>query len=791
MKAWAANDDHLELAVQVLALRGMDTSIAKCVGTENLRRLRMTIRGAVQGVGFRPFVYRLAAELGLTGWVGNTSEGVTIEAEGPEAELRDFLARIPREKPALAFLHGLEASFLDARGYTGFVIRESIAAEQTAIILPDIATCADCLAEILDPHNRRYRYPFTNCTHCGPRFSIVTGLPYDRPNTTMKKFPMCPACLAEYKDPHNRRFHAQANACPECGPQLEWWNSAGAVTGKREEALFAAATALREGKIIAVKGIGGFQLMVNARDEAAVQRLRLRKRREEKPFALMVADVAMARRECEVSALEETLLRSPEAPIVLLKRRHGAGVAPGVAPWNPLLGIMLPTSPLHHLLLAQLNFPVVATSGNISDEPICIEEKEALMRLGSIADGFLVHDRPIARHVDDSVARVMLGRESILRRARGYAPLPVFLGRAGASYLAAGGHLKNTVAFSLKDQAFISQHIGDLETPGARAAWDKVVGDFNSMYALKPAGIACDLHPGYASTAFAGGSGYPVTRVQHHYAHVLACMQENELDGTALGVAWDGTGYGLDGTIWGGEFLRVTAGGFERAAHFRTFALPGGEKAVQEPRRAALGLLYEIFADALFDRKDIPTLRAFSEYEMRILRSMLARNIQAPRTSSAGRLFDAVASILGLRHCAAFEGQAAMELEFVAQGAVTEEMYPFLALAVPGAPSCIDWEPMMHAMLQDMQREISTGIVACKFHNTLVETIVAMAVAAGEERVVLSGGCFQNEMLVRKAVQRLSQEGFRPYWHQRVPPNDGGIALGQLAAVLRLQAKEA
>jgi len=759
--------------------------------SDALQRVRVSIHGAVQGVGFRPFVYRLATELGLTGWVSNSSQGVAIEAEGEFSRIADFLHRLEVEKPPRASIHGLEYWQLDPVGYERFEIRPSEAeGEKTVLVLPDIATCGDCLAEVLDPADRRYGYPFTNCTNCGPRFSIIEALPYDRANTTMRRFAMCDQCREEYENPSNRRFHAEPNACPRCGPRLELWDGEGKVLACREEALKNAAEAVRRGRILALKGLGGFQLVVDARDDEAVRALRRRKGRAEKPFALMYPSLKTVEADCEVDDLERRLLCSPESPIVLLHRRGaeedgprrgGFPIAPAVAPRNPYLGVMLPYTPLHHLFMRRAGCPVVATSGNLSEEPICTNEEEAPERLHGIADLFLVHNRPIARHVDDSIVRVMLGRELMLRRARGYAPLPIQVKGPLPPLLAVGGHLKNTIAASVGDMVFLSQHIGDLETVQAYDAFRRVTASFLDLYALQPVAIACDAHPDYLSSRFAERDGLPVRRVQHHHAHVLACMGDNDLTGELLGVSWDGTGYGLDGTVWGGEFLQVTGTAFERVAHFRAFRLPGGETAVKEPRRAALGLLFEIFKDALFDMDELDPLGAFSPQALRVLHGMLSRGVNAPRTTSAGRIFDAVASIAGLRQETQFEGQAAMELEYALEGVQTEETYPF-HFREADAPQIIDWEPMVREILAQVRGRIPAAHIAARFHNTLAEMIIAVARRARQERVVLSGGCFQNRYLTERAVKRLQAEGFRPYWHQRVPPNDGGIALGQILA---------
>ena len=807
-------------------------------------RLKIAVRGAVQGVGFRPHIFRLASELGLRGWVKNSSQGVFLEVEGLPAALEGFRLRLESEKPPRSFIQSLEASWLDAAGYAGFEIRESEAGgDKTALVLPDIATCPDCLREISDPNNRRYRYPFTNCTNCGPRFSIIESLPYDRANTSMKAFTMCPQCQAEYDDPANRRFHAQPNACPVCGPHLELWecgdmsplSKRGHVRAlQNNDALQASAQAICEGKIVAVKGLGGFHLMVAASDDQAIGRLRERKHREEKPFALMFPSLERIRAECEVSSGEERLLRSPESPIVLLKKivNRKSQIMNAVAPGNPYLGAMLPYTPLHHLLMAELGFPVVATSGNLSDEPICTDEREAWERLARIADVFLVHNRPIVRHVDDSIVHVMLERELVLRRARGYAPLPIQFvvphptfghplparrgeGRGEGVVLAVGAHLKNAVALAVGDQVFISQHIGDLETEQAHAAFRHVITDFQTLYETKPQFIAADLHPDYLSTQFAreavaqasslefalpGAPGeQPVDKlkpelqlvgVQHHVAHVLSCMAENELSPPVLGVAWDGTGYGLDGAIWGGEFFLVTDEHVERIAHLRPFSLPGGDQAVKEPRRTALGLLYEWSEgdDDLLSHMQQKVAHGFSVDELATLMTMLGKKLNSPVTTSIGRLFDAVASLVNLRQQIRHEGQAAMELEFALDGIETDERY---ALSLVPRPSSLvlDWSPVIKAILSDAENGVKVGVISARFHNALVEAIIAVAKHAGQNRVVLSGGCFQNRYLSERAVRRLRAEKFRPYWHQRVPPNDGGIALGQVMAALRRKSK--
>jgi hydrogenase maturation protein HypF len=761
------------------------SKIPESEGPPESLRAKITVHGAVQGVGFRPFVYRLATQLRLNGWVLNSSQGVFIEVEGPLDLLQVFLARLEKEKPPLAIIQSLESSFLDIVGYQGFEIRYSDdTGPKTALILPDIAICSDCLRELFDPSNRRYRYPFTNCTNCGPRFSIIEELPYDRPNTSMRRFKQCPECDAEYHDPLNRRFHAQPNACATCGPHLELWDTSGKVLAYEDAALLNAAELIRQGKVVALKGIGGFQLICTAQEEEVAIRLRQRKRREGKPFALMYPALNQVSRDCLVSSLEERLLGSPESPIVLLMRHGGESIiAPSVAPGNRTLGVMLPYTPLHHLLMRELGVPVIATSGNLANEPICIDEFEALDRLKDIADFFLIHDRPIVRHVDDSIARVVCDREMVLRRARGYAPLPVRIKEPLPSVLAVGAQLKNTVALNVGRDVFISQHIGDLETTMALAAFHRTVADLPRLYEAQPELVACDLHPDYISTKYAASAHLTVQRVQHHWAHVLACMAENELEPPVLGVSWDGTGYGTDGTIWGGEFLVPVHDSFQRVAHFRQFRLPGGEMAVKEPRRTALAVLYEIWGQNGLEDGGLAPIAEFSKTELGLVRQMLAKGINAPVTSSAGRLFDAVAALVGIRQQVTFEGQAAMELESLIEPEVTA-VYPFELSN--GVPQNIDWAPMIGEILVDLRKGISQGAIAAKFHNTLADVIVEVARQVVTPKVVLTGGCFQNRYLLEQAVQRLSQAGFKPYWHQRVPPNDGGIALGQIAAAARV-----
>ncbi|UZQ56062.1 carbamoyltransferase HypF [Trichothermofontia sichuanensis B231] len=828
-------------------------------------RLAITIKGAVQGVGFRPFVYQLATALDLRGWVSNSAQGVEIEIAGPDDRLAEFLHRLQSEHPPHAWIQSLETRPLadltpagdisEAKGPRsglsvnpsrqspadpGFTIRPSQTGIKTALMLPDLATCPACLRELFDPHDRRYRYPFINCTHCGPRFSIIAGLPYDRAQTTMRAFTQCPQCQAEYDNPGDRRFHAQPNACPACGPQLAWWDRTGTVLAQGEAALQAAVSAIRQGAIVAIKGLGGFHLVVDAQQPEAIHRLRYRKQRPDKPFALMYPSLAAIQRDCEVSPLEARLLQSAQAPIVLLRRRGGrAQETDAIAPGNPYWGIMLPYTPLHHLLMADLQRPVVATSGNRSSEPICFEEKEAVARLGDLADYFLVHDRPILRPVDDAIVRVVAERELVLRRARGYAPLPIQntipassqwgqdtpvpVDQPATMGLALGADLKNTVALALGSQVFLSQHLGDLHNSATLTSQQQAIATLRQLYDAQLAWIACDLHPDYVSTHVAQQSvqpGQPLIRVQHHHAHIAACLAENQLMGPVLGVAWDGTGYGPDGTIWGGEFLIADRATYQRVAHLRSFGLPGGEAAVREPRRSAIGLLYELWGDAVFERDDLAPLRSFSPQEQILLRRMLQTGFNTPRTTSMGRLFDAVAALLDLCQIATFEGQAAMAVEF-AQGTVAK-IEPYLGweqlreagkrkkekgksagdapvgileqlkwvdpaatmspqVTMGGGESrwVVDWEPWIEGILADLQQGRPIVEIAARFHATLAATIVAVAARVGMPAVALSGGCFQNRVLTEQAIAGLQQAGFQPYWHRQIPPNDGGIALGQ------------
>lgn len=746
-------------------------------------RLRLAIFGVVQGVGFRPFVHGLARRIRLSGWVRNVGGGVVVEAEGERRLLAELEALIRDGAPAHALILGMEASWLKSQGGRGFHIVESEADEGAPpLVLPDLATCPECLREVLDPTERRFRYPFTNCTRCGPRFSIIEAVPYDRLRTTMKAFRMCADCRREFRDPVDRRHHAQPIACSRCGPRLSLTTAEGAVLAEEDDALRETVRALRAGRVVAVKGLGGYQLVARLGDRPTVERLRLAKRRGPKPFATMFPDISSVEKVCRVAATEHASLESSAAPIVLLARkRRGVGSAEHAAPGNPLLGVMLPTTPLHHLLLRDLGEPVVATSGNLADEPICIDDNEARRRLAGLAELFLAHDRAIIRHVDDSIVRVVAGREMVLRRARGFAPLPVLLPRPlPVPVMAHGADLKNAVAVGRGNLVMLGQHVGDLEHAPALEAHRAAVRDLPRLHQVHPAARAVDLHPGYHSSRIGEEAGGVVVRVQHHFAHALACLAENAVKPPALAVTWDGTGYGTDGTIWGGEFLIVEGDGYRRFAHLRPFPLTGGDAASREPRRAALGVLAAMGAQTVG-----PTVEAFSPEEHGPLVKAMQRGVNTAMTTSVGRLFDAVASLLGLRHQSRFEAEAAMELEWLAADARHDGKGHGMVLREgehPGTALVVDWEPCLHDLLDERVRGVSAGVLSARFHQALVDCIVEVAQRAGLRDVLLTGGCFQNAWLLQGAAEALRRDGRVAHWPQRVPPNDGGIALGQVLA---------
>jgi len=755
-------------------------------------RIHIAISGAVQGVGFRPFIYRLALENNLNGYVLNNSLGVFIEAEGEEKAVRSFLSRIENDKPPLAIILSMEHSFLDPAGYNSFMIKESEDTDEiSALILPDIAVCDDCLSEMFNSNDRRYLYPFINCTNCGPRFSIIESLPYDRPNTSMKIFELCSECRKEYEDPTNRRFHAQPTACPKCGPHISILDREGNTIYEKQDVLDCVSKLIKKGNIIALKGLGGYQLIVEASNYKAIKELRKRKHREQKPFALMFPDLESIKNVCNVSLAEQRALTSPAAPIVLLRRKSGfqntgSGISSYNAPNNPYLGVMLPYTPLHHLLMKELKNPIVATSANLSEEPICIDEKEALERLEGIADYFLINNRPIVRHVDDSIVRRMKGREMVMRRARGYAPLPVQLSAkqnnlSNEILLAVGGHLKNSIALRVKNNVFISQHIGDLSTEEANKTFKKVIDDFKTLYNATPDTIICDEHPEYVSTKYAYTLSPSASKIQHHYAHIAACRLENQIEGDALGVSWDGTGFGLDGTIWGGEFFISVERSYKHIGQFTQFPLPGGEIAIKEPRRSLAGLLFEIAGENFDVEYEDILLTHYSSKELSLIKNMLIKKINSPITSSAGRLFDGVSALLNICSKSSYEGQAAMLLEFAADN---NEHGNYSFEILNEEILLINWHPLIKELIIDIRNKIDSSKISAKFQNTLSVIISKVAEKTQKEKVILSGGCFQNVFLTERTIDLLQSKGFKVYWHQRVPPNDGGIALGQIAAYL-------
>ncbi len=745
-----------------------------------MERRAIAIQGTVQGVGFRPFVHRLASELRLGGFVKNQTGGVSIEVEGEGGPLDEFLAQLVSKLPSLAHIDEISWHRELSQGDRIFRIESS---EQVAsgqiLIPPDVATCEDCLAELFDPRDRRYRYPFLNCTNCGPRLTIVTGAPYDRERTTMASFPMCPACRAEYDDPANRRFHAQPTACPVCGPKLSALDGEGRKI-ETEDPLRWFAAAILAGKIGAMKGLGGYHLTCGAVDAEVVAELRRRKNRDEKPLAVMVADISSAKALCEMDAPEEELLTSWRRPIVLLRKRAISAAANEVAPGNPRLGVMLPYTPLHHLLLREVNgLPLVMTSGNRSDEPIVCEEAEAVETLRGICDLFLVHDRPIHVRCDDSVTRVIGGIESPVRRSRGYAPQPIALPiECAAPILAVGGQLKSAFALGNGSRAILSHHMGDLDHFKAFRAFARDIALYEELFDLKPRCIAHDLHPDYASTRYAQKRGIARIPIQHHHAHMASCMAEHGLNERVIGVTFDGTGFGTDGAIWGGEFLVGDYNGFERVAHLRYVAMPGGERAVREPWRMAATHLLDAKAECGEFAERI------SVTSMRLLQTMIQQKFNSPQTSSMGRLFDAVASLIGVHDRVSYEGQAAIMLETLAASVDVSGSYPFEISADPGGVWIVDARPIILSIVREIKSGIKKKYMARRFHSTIVEIVsdICSRVMKTTEicNAVLSGGTFMNELLAAEVSDRLTSQGFRVYRHRLVPPNDGGLCLGQL-----------
>jgi hydrogenase maturation protein HypF len=755
-------------------------------------RAQVVVGGIVQGVGFRPFVYRLAQDHQLAGWVLNSTQGVVIEVEGERDRIDHFLAELAVSPPPQALIERVETNFLPPIGHSSFVIEASREGDEFVLISPDICICADCLRELRDPRDRRHAYPFINCTNCGPRFTIISDIPYDRPKTTMRAFAMCPRCDREYHDPGDRRFHAQPNACPVCGPQVELLGDGDRLreATPQAEAIGTARRLLAEGAILAVKGLGGFHLACDATNARAVASLRERKQRVDKPFAVMSLDVETVRRYCEVSEGEAQLLEVPARPIVLLRRRHDSPIAREVAPGNDYTGVMLPYTPLHYLLLEGsgengAGFPpaLVMTSGNLSEEPIATGNEEALERLGPLADYFLLHNRDIYVRCDDSVTRLFRGREAVIRRSRGYAPFPVRLNLELEEVLASGAELKNTFCLTKGTYAFLSQHIGDMENYETYESYRSAIEHFRRLFRVEPRAVAHDLHPNYLATRYAlelaQAGGLRKVGVQHHHAHVVSCMAENGVNDKVIGVAFDGTGYGTDGHIWGGEFLLADYRRFRRLAHFKYVPLPGGEAAIRRPYRMAVSHLVSAFGE---EALDLP-LELWSRVhpaELALIRRMMATRVNSPLTSSCGRLFDAVSALLGVRGVVNYEGQAAIELEMLAAEGV-DEAYDWQRSSAH--PMVIDPAPLLRGVVSDLMRGVDTGVISAKFHNTIAVIIAAISEAArqrtGVGKVALSGGVFQNLYLLGRAVDELERRGFETLIHHQVPPNDGGIALGQ------------
>jgi hydrogenase maturation protein HypF len=766
---------------------------------------RISVRGIVQGVGFRPFVYRLAVKHNLKGYVYNTSEDVKIEVEGELEAIKQFQLELGIEAPPLAHIEGIAITHHPPIGYKNFEIRHSIAEEgKYQLISPDIATCQACLSELLNPSDRRYRYPFTNCTNCGPRFTIIEDIPYDRPETTMRCFQMCSECQAEYENPLDRRFHAQPNACPKCGPKVELVDNQGKrVAGS--DALASASQLLKRGKIVAVKGLGGFLLACDASNEAAVKTLRERKRRPCKPFAIMVNNMNEIKKHCYVSPEEEELLACPQSPIVLMKWKAGSSVSREVAPNLKYLGVMLPYTPLHHILLKDTELPLVMTSGNLSEEPIAKDNNEALKRLSGIADYFLIHNRDIYSRYDDSVAIVEKGTSQLVRRARSYAPYPIHLTFKCRQVLACGAEMKNTFCLTRDNYAFLGQHIGDMENMETLEHFDNTISLYKRLFRIEPEIIAYDLHPDYLSTKYAQelskSSNIKLIPVQHHHAHIASCMADNKLEASVIGVAFDGTGMGSDGHIWGGEFLVADYCSFDRVGHLEYLPLPGGDAAIKRPYRTAVGYVLSLLGKDTLEaiiasgarHPPVAFISEVSEIEIGIIKRQIESRLNSPLTSSMGRLFDAVSALVNIRGEIDYEGQAAVELEMAAYACHCEEhsdeaisndkeSYPYRIIVDEGM-RIVQLRDLLSAIIEDLEQGISPGRISVRFHNTIArmtdEMCRLIADETGINQVVLSGGVFQNRLLLRKTIKLLENSGFQVFSHRQVPCNDGGISLGQ------------
>ncbi len=741
---------------------------------------KIVVGGIVQGVGFRPFIFQLADRLGLKGEVSNTSSGVTIHIEGKAEQVDVFCREIADGHPPLTYVTNWSEYDEKIKGFSEFTITESkVENQRSALISPDISICDDCLYELFDRKNRRYRYPFINCTNCGPRYTIIEDIPYDRPKTSMKYFSMCEQCRAEYDDPRNRRFHAQPNGCSNCGPLVTLYDNKGNKI-EASDTISRAAELIRSGFILAIKGLGGFHLAVDATNDTAVAELRNRKGREEKPFSIMALNLDRVYQFAQVTADDEAFLISRQKPIVLLKKKESNGICKSIAPGNRYFGVMLPYTPLHYLLLDQVETPLVMTSGNISEEPIAIDNQDAYDRLSIIADYFLVHNRDIYLRNDDSIVQIISGKPRFIRRARGYTPMPVFLRKKFPSVLACGAELKNTICLTKEDNAFISQHIGDLENLSAYEFFQMTIAHMKRILDIKPEVIACDMHPDFLSTQYAlEQKKLPVIQVQHHHAHIVSCLAENREKGPVIGLAFDGTGYGTDGTIWGGEVLICREDSFKRIAHLVPVPMPGGAAAIREPWRMGISYLYHVFGDKFKDL-ELPFLKKIDGSQINVMVEMIQKGVNSPMTSSLGRFFDGVAAILGIRNKATFEGQAPMDLEMRAQWPVSE-CYEYGWITRKNYLIVID--PIIEGIVKDIRKGISTAKILGKFHLTIIRLFSRLCHFIRLEHhldtIALSGGSFQNSIFLSGLIEDLEKRKLKVLSQMQAPPNDGGISLGQ------------
>ncbi|MCF8110841.1 MAG: carbamoyltransferase HypF [Desulfobacteraceae bacterium] len=751
---------------------------------------RLHIKGIVQGVGFRPFIYKLALGCGLKGTVANDASGVIIHVEGRAEDIGAFIRGVYDRKPPLALITEITENKIKPVGFENFSILQSKPDKsRNTLISPDISICEDCLQELFDPADRRFKYPFINCTNCGPRYTIIDDIPYDRPNTSMKNFKMCRKCRAEYENPEDRRFHAQPNACHVCGPHVSLHDAAGSRL-QAEDTIKDAAGLLKQGYILAIKGLGGFHLAADAENSNAVKTLRHRKLREEKPFAMMSPGLEQIRQYAILNSEEQAMLESPRRPIVLLRKSGSSPISEEVSPGNRYFGVMLPYTPLHYLLMNTGFTALVMTSGNLSEEPIVIDNSDALCRLSGIADFYLMHNRDIYLRCDDSIARHAAGAHRIIRRSRGYVPNPVFLKHTVPQILACGAELKNTVCLTKNDQAFVSQHIGDMENLRTLDFFRLTISHMKRILDIEPEAIACDMHPDYMSTKYGlEQQNIRLIPIQHHHAHIASSMAENRIDGEVIGLAFDGTGYGTDGRIWGGEILTASMASFQRAAHMSWAPMPGGNAAIKEPWRMAAAYLKHTFGNG-FEKLDLPVFKNIPGSDLELISRMICRGVNSPLTSSLGRLFDAVAAIIGIRSRVRFEGQAAMELEMMApendmSGA---DIYPY---ELPSAGSReIPVGPIIAGVVKDSEKRISCRQISTRFHQTLINLFSDLCVRIrgqnGLNRVVLSGGVFQNVILLKGLMRMLEERGFEVYTHSLVPANDGGISLGQAAVAAEI-----